>query len=62
MVDVHASERLAGPSLTGRRSVRAAFVFGSVAREKSDRTLGRDLAIVGSGVDLLALAARLSAP
>ena len=47
-------------TLASRPSVRAAFVFGSVARGTARPDSDVDIAVVGHEIDVLALAAELS--
>lgn len=61
MVDLETVATLSRPILAADPKVRAAFVFGSVARGRASSASDVDVGVVGSGVDSLALAAALSA-
>lgn len=51
---------LCQPTLASEPAVRAAFVFGSVARGTAQPASDVDIAVVGRDIDVLALAAKLS--
>ena len=61
VLDVPTIAALARPILVADANVRAAFVFGSVARGRANAESDVDVAVVGSGVDVLALGAALGA-
>lgn len=60
MLDARALPALCHPALASDDRVRAAFVFGSVARGKARPDSDVDIAVVGHGIDTLALGAALS--
>lgn len=60
MLEVRALPALCHPALAGAAGVRAAFVFGSVARGKARPDSDVDIAVVGQGIDTLSLSAALS--
>jgi predicted nucleotidyltransferase len=49
------------PEFEAAVGVRAAILFGSVARGQANSSSDVDIAVVGEGVDILALGARLGA-
>jgi len=59
MLEVRALPALCHPALASEAGVRAAFVFGSVARGKARPDSDVDIAVVGHGIDTLSLAATL---
>lgn len=61
MLSVVEVVRAATPILAAVPEVRAAFVFGSVARGRTHDGSDVDIAVVGTGVDPLALRAALDA-
>ena len=61
MLDVPTIAAIARPILVADANVRAAFVFGSVARGRARDDSDVDIAVVGSGVDVLGLGAALGA-
>jgi uncharacterized protein len=61
VLDVQTIATLARPVLAADPTVRAAFLFGSVARQRASGASDVDIAIVGAVVDPLALSAALSA-
>ena len=61
VLDVRAIAALARPVLAADTNVRAAFLFGSMARGRATESSDVDIAVVGQGVDVLALGAALGA-
>lgn len=61
MLDFSILRRRTEPVLAADPRVRAAFVFGSVARGRATERSDVDLAVVGDDIDVLALGAELAA-
>lgn len=59
MLDLASLRTRAAPVLAASPNVRAAFVFGSVARGRATERSDIDFAVVGEGIELLELGAAL---